>query len=92
MKKLLLALLATASLALGGCTVDGNKSENVNNKWKHAHIQIGDKIIHDDIVTYYYYESDSVFIRLELKEHGWVATSFTNVLIYNSDRCPLDNH
>ena len=87
MKKLLLALLATASLALGGCTA-GNKSENVNKKWQHAHIQMGDKVIHDDVISYYYYESDSTFIRLE---YGWVATSFTNVLIYNSDRCPLDN-
>lgn len=92
MKKLLLALLATASLALGGCTNDGNRTENVNKEWQHAHIQIGNDIIHDDVVSYYYYQSDSVLIRLNLKEYGWLATSFNNVLLYNSDRCPLDNH
>ena len=92
MKKLL--ILITTVLSLTGCqTAEGNKAteSNRNRKWSHAHIQMNEKIIHDEVIHYYNYSSDASYIELNLKNTGWVRVSFHNCLIYSSDKCPLCN-
>lgn len=94
MKKLLFVLLATASLALLGCGEDKSNrisSLDINSEWKHAHIEIGDKVLHVDVEGYSYYSTEQSTVELKTTDYGWIKVHFDNVLLYNSDRCPLDN-
>lgn len=90
MKKLKLLCLLPLVL-LSGCYSNGNLSEKKVNEWKHAHIQLGEKVIHDDVVTWFYNSADALAFDLNLSKYGWVKVSFNNCLLYNTDYCPLCN-
>ncbi len=92
MKKLKTLLLALP-LLLTACRAGGNyvDNEHTNDTWAHAHISINDKVIHDEVIEYYFYGSDSVTVELNLKSYGWVKVGFNNCMLYTVDRCPLCN-
>ena len=86
MKKLV--LLVTAALALAGCT-SGNYKSSGSGSYAHCHIQIADKIVHDDVIAYNYkYEGTAV--EINTKNYGWIFMN-NGFMLYNSDRCPLCN-
>lgn len=88
MKKLLFALLTIASLALAGCN-DTNQTQNGKQSYKHVHLQLEDKCIHDD-VTSYAFDWDGTMVEINTKTYGWVMVN-GGYMLYNSDRCPLCN-
>lgn len=92
MKKLKALLLAIPLLFLTACT-EGNRvgGGHTNHTWTHAHISINDRVIHDEVIEYYFYGSDSVTVELNLKSYGWVKVGFNNCMLYTVDRCPLCN-
>lgn len=90
MKKLLVALMAVAALALTGCSEpDGHVYLN-SHQWKHTHINVGDGTVkHFNLskvreTTYgavYFTLSDGTEIKLN-----------TNYIMYDTDDCPLCGH
>lgn len=90
MKKLKLLFLLPLTL-LTGCSNSSNLANDKINEWNHIHIQMGEKIIHDDVVEWFYNSADAVVVDVNLKKNGWVKVSFNNCLLYNAEHCPLCN-
>lgn len=88
MKKLLVSLLALASLSLAGC--DGQTNQvAVGHSYAHVHLQIEDKCVHDDVISYAF-DWDGTMVEVNTKTYGWVMVN-GGYLLYNSDKCPLCN-
>lgn len=88
MKKLLLSLLTIVSLGLTGCS-QNNQVGNGNQSYTHIHVQIGDKVMHDEVISYAY-DWDGTVVEANTKTYGWIMLS-NGFLLYNSDKCPLCN-
>lgn len=87
-KKLLASLLAITCLCLTGCD-DGNQTTHGSGKYTHVHVQLSDKVFHDDVVAYNYkYEGTAV--EINTKTYGWIFLN-NGFMLYNSDKCPLCN-
>ena len=77
------------TLAMTGCETD-NKRNNNSGNYEHVHVQMGDKVFHDDVLSWFCY-SDSTTCNLKLKTYGEMKTGIQNVLLYNGLKCPLCN-
>ena len=88
MKKLLLTLLTISALSLAGCN-ETNQTANGQQSYKHVHLQMEDKCMHDDVVSYAF-DWDGTMVEINTKTYGWVMVN-GGYMLYNSDRCPLCN-
>lgn len=93
MKKILIGLISLlATMSLAGCSdTDNNRAayRDTVTDYTHVHLQLGDTIVHDELLSYYYYNLESTGIYCKTKNHGEFITSVRNLILYTDTKCPL---
>ena len=93
MKKILIGLVSLlAAMSLVGCESSDDNRVNYSDTvttYNHVHLQLGDAVVHDELLGYYCYNSESIMIYCKTKNHGEFLTGIHNLILYTDTKCPL---